>query len=288
MNISEEKFINEKLDQIKSLRAQLAEANAARECAEEKRKHTQKWYASHYGKLEDWARTRLPEKWSKEFFWCIANGTWGFKDNGTPYHMADGSKIVPSNYFKMDTAERQLILDQTQRAEEANAARLKAEAACAEMVDGIKQSCSRLAEQWFFPTVMDEDEAEAIDNAKISLAKAILRICIPPNPGSHLLERLKAEAACAEMRLSVEEMLGFVNDYAEDAVKGFIEESPNIIDLSHAIKNAKQVLTVTNPGFHLLERLKAADKLSEMCSTFDLTLISRAAEAYEALKGGGK
>lgn len=75
------------------------------------------------------------------------------------------------------------------------AARLKAEAACAEMPDGIKQSCSRLTEQWLFPTVMYEDEAEAINKAKIILSKAILRICIPPNPGSNLLERLKAADA---------------------------------------------------------------------------------------------
>lgn len=68
------------------------------------RKHTQEWYARHYGKLEDWARTRLPEPWVTEFFNCVANGTHDSHSD---------------DYFRVDTAEGQLILDQTKRAEDA-------------------------------------------------------------------------------------------------------------------------------------------------------------------------
>lgn len=82
------------------------------------RKHTQDWYASHYGKLEDWARKRLPEPWRNEFFHCVANGTWGHDDLGEPY-MSQVGRIVPSGYFKMDSATEQLLRDQTTRAENA-------------------------------------------------------------------------------------------------------------------------------------------------------------------------
>jgi hypothetical protein len=82
------------------------------------RKHTQDWYAAHYGKLEDWARKRLPDPWRNEFFSCIANGTWGHDDVGEPY-MSQVGRIVPSGYFKMDSASEQLLRDQTTRAENA-------------------------------------------------------------------------------------------------------------------------------------------------------------------------
>lgn len=74
------------------------------ERAKSARKHTQEWYARHYGKLEQWARTRLPEPYVTEFFNCVANGT---------------HDVCSSDYFRVDTAEGQLILDQTKRAEDA-------------------------------------------------------------------------------------------------------------------------------------------------------------------------
>jgi hypothetical protein len=80
------------------------------------RKHTHDWYSAHYGKLHDWARKRLPEPWRNEFFSCIANGTWGHDDLGEPYISLVG-RIVPSGYFVMDTATKQLLSDQTIRAE---------------------------------------------------------------------------------------------------------------------------------------------------------------------------
>jgi|HubBroStandDraft_6_1064221.scaffolds.fasta_scaffold724844_2 hypothetical protein len=80
------------------------------------REHTQRWYAAHYGKLEDWARNRLPEPWRNEFFHCVANGTWGHDDLGEPY-VSQVGRIVPSGYFKMDSATAQLLYDQTTRAE---------------------------------------------------------------------------------------------------------------------------------------------------------------------------
>ena len=82
------------------------------------RAHTHEWYHAHYGKLEDWARKRLPEPWVTEFFNCVANGTWGHDDLGEPY-MSQVGRIVPSGYFKMDSAAEQLLRDQTMRAEEA-------------------------------------------------------------------------------------------------------------------------------------------------------------------------
>jgi hypothetical protein len=80
--------------------------------------HTQDWYARHYGKLEDWARKRLPDPWCNEFFNCVANGTWGHDDVGEPY-MSQVGRIIPSGYFKMDSASEQLLHDQTARAEQA-------------------------------------------------------------------------------------------------------------------------------------------------------------------------
>lgn len=83
------------------------------------REHTQRWYGSHYAKLEDWARNRLPEPWRNEFFSCIANGTWGHDDRGTPYKCNAGFTVTPSGYISLDDAKGQLILDQIRRAEDA-------------------------------------------------------------------------------------------------------------------------------------------------------------------------
>jgi hypothetical protein len=98
------------------------------------RKHTQDWYAAHYGKVEDWARKRLPEPWRTEYFHCVANGTWGDDDLGEPY-MSRVGRIVPSGYFKMESAAEQLLRDQTTRAEQAEAQR-----------DEFKQVAYRLEE----------------------------------------------------------------------------------------------------------------------------------------------
>jgi hypothetical protein len=67
-------------------------------------KHTQDWYARHYGKLHDWARKQLPEPYVNDFFWCIANGTTLGPDG---------------KYFEMPSAYSQLLADQTTRAETA-------------------------------------------------------------------------------------------------------------------------------------------------------------------------
>lgn len=82
------------------------------------RVHTQRWYAAHYGKLEDWARKRLPDPWRNEFFNCVANGTWGHDDVGEPY-MSQVGRIVPSGHFTMGDAAAQLLRDQIIRAENA-------------------------------------------------------------------------------------------------------------------------------------------------------------------------
>jgi hypothetical protein len=93
-----------------------------KETGESRRKHTQDWYAEHYGKLEDWARKILPEPWRTQFFNCIANGTYdAVLDVGEPY-MSQVGLITPSGYFRMDTAAEQLLRDQTIRVEEAEAA----------------------------------------------------------------------------------------------------------------------------------------------------------------------
>jgi hypothetical protein len=74
------------------------------ERSEERRQSTWDYIARHYGKVEDWARKQLPEPWRTEFFCCIANGT---------------STVSASDYFKMDSAEKQLYHDQCNRAESA-------------------------------------------------------------------------------------------------------------------------------------------------------------------------
>lgn len=84
--------------------AEIAEMNRSLQTAVRSREHTQDWYARHYGKVEDWARKELPEPYVHDFFCCIANGS---------------SSVHDSDYFRVDTAEGQLILDQTRRAEEA-------------------------------------------------------------------------------------------------------------------------------------------------------------------------
>lgn len=88
-----------------------------RDEAESGRKHTHDWYASHYGKLQDWARKRLPENWSYEFFSCIANGTWGIRDVGEKYICNGGFEVEPSGYIKFTTAQEQILHDQSRRAE---------------------------------------------------------------------------------------------------------------------------------------------------------------------------
>jgi len=91
-----------------SWQERIAELEAERDKANSAREYTQKWYSTHYGKLQDWARKNLPEPWVDEFFSCIANGT---------HHYSS------SDYFRVDTAHCQMILDQTRRAEDAEAER---------------------------------------------------------------------------------------------------------------------------------------------------------------------
>jgi hypothetical protein len=111
-----------------ALRASLAQSEAERERLrgegeklKSRRVHTQEWYASHYAKLEDWARKILPEPWRNQFFSCVANGTYSHKDVGEAYTCRAGFKVVPSGYIHMDDAKGQIIRDQTTRAEEAEA-----------------------------------------------------------------------------------------------------------------------------------------------------------------------
>jgi hypothetical protein len=101
------------------------------------------------------------------------------------------------------------------------------------MSEGIKQSCSRLVEDWYFPLVMDREEEVAISAARRSLAKAILEICIPPNPGASLLARIKAlEAALKAIQ---EGLASIVED--EDLDDGKLREHsestlPNLCDIA--------------------------------------------------------
>lgn len=90
------------------------------ERAREARKHTQDWYALHYGKVEDWARKILPEPWRTQYFNCVANGTYDHtEDVGESYMSVGAGMITPSGYFRMETAAEQLMRDQTERAEAA-------------------------------------------------------------------------------------------------------------------------------------------------------------------------
>jgi hypothetical protein len=105
-------------DQLAASQARNREREQESQRNVERRKHTQNWYGSHYGKLEDWARKVLPEPWRNQFFSCVANGTYDHSlDVGESYVCNAGFTIVPTNYFRMDTAEGQLIRDQTSRAE---------------------------------------------------------------------------------------------------------------------------------------------------------------------------
>jgi len=89
-----------------------------------RRKSTADWYARHYGKLEDWARKALPEPWVNQFFSCVANGLYdATKDVAPKYRAVGGFDVVPGNYFDMSDAKGQLIHDQTERAEAAEAER---------------------------------------------------------------------------------------------------------------------------------------------------------------------
>ncbi len=115
---------NECRDGVK--RAEAAEAELATKDVEIEelkaaRKHTQEWFTRHYGKLQDWARKRLPDNWKHEFFNCIAYGIWSMtEDNGEPYTSVSGHYIVPHNYFTMG-AQEQILHDQMDRAENAEA-----------------------------------------------------------------------------------------------------------------------------------------------------------------------
>src|SRR6185437_8039279 len=62
----------------------------------------------------------LPDPWRNQFFSCIANGLYDHaKDVGEPYICKAGFKVVPGGYFKLETAQQQILHDQTTRAEEA-------------------------------------------------------------------------------------------------------------------------------------------------------------------------
>lgn len=117
--------------QIAELRAQVEQKDAEIVKLKSRREHTQKWYASHYAKLHDWARNRLPDPWRNEHFSCVANGTWGTADRGERYMAAGGFEVVPSGYIHMDDAKGILVIEQTARAEEAEEHAEKAEQALA-------------------------------------------------------------------------------------------------------------------------------------------------------------
>jgi hypothetical protein len=69
-----------------------------------RRIHTQEWYASHYAKLQDWARKILPQPWRNQFFSCIANGTYdSMLDVGEAYICKAGFKVVPSENISLRT-----------------------------------------------------------------------------------------------------------------------------------------------------------------------------------------
>jgi len=116
-----------------------------------RRKHTQDWYAAHYGKLEDWARKILPEPWRNQFFSCIANGTYGHEDVGTPYMCNAGFMVTPSGYMKFDSAQEQILHDQCTRAENAEAALAQKTRECEEERQigiGLAQQCGNAIARW--------------------------------------------------------------------------------------------------------------------------------------------
>lgn len=75
-----------------------------KEGSAEYRKSTWDYIARHYGKVEDWARKQLPEPWKTQFFNCLANGT---------------TTVSSSDYFRMETADKQLYHDACEHAESA-------------------------------------------------------------------------------------------------------------------------------------------------------------------------
>lgn len=122
-NMTEERarWVAEQLSKVPTLEAALREKDEEIERGPGRRKHTQDWYAAHYGKLHDWARKRLPEPWRNEFFSCIANGTYSLEDRGEPYVCNAGFTVTPSGYMKFDSAQEQILHDQSTRAENAEA-----------------------------------------------------------------------------------------------------------------------------------------------------------------------
>lgn len=108
------------LERIAKAEAECAEMKQEIERGPGRRKHTCDWYAEHYGKLHDWARNVLPEPYRNQFFSCIANGLYdAIKDVGKPYKVVAGFMVTPGGYFKMDTAQNQILFDQCVRAEDA-------------------------------------------------------------------------------------------------------------------------------------------------------------------------
>lgn len=105
-----------------SLKAENAQLKEEIERGPGRRKRTSDWYAEHYGKLHDWARNVLPEPYRHQFFSCIANGLYdAIKDVGKPYRAVAGFMVTPGGYFKMGTAQEQILFDQCVRAEDAEA-----------------------------------------------------------------------------------------------------------------------------------------------------------------------
>jgi hypothetical protein len=152
------------------------------------RVHTQEWYASHYGKLRDWARKVLPEPYRNQFFSCIANGTYdGMLDVGEPYMCKAGFMVTPSGYMHMDDAKGQLVIDQTRRAEEAEAelSTLKAQ------LDAVGQESPQEAFErgWLAGTSAAAEDIETESDADIELIMSsvrgnILSLQVPPyTPG---------------------------------------------------------------------------------------------------------
>lgn len=111
---------------LRELRAENARLREENEDWAEKRKSTHEWYAQHYAKLHDWARKILPDPYRNQFFFCVANGLWDVsKDRGEKYMAVGGFEVHPGGYVTLKDAKGQLIVDQTRRAEDAEA-RVKA------------------------------------------------------------------------------------------------------------------------------------------------------------------
>ena len=129
------KLLAERDAEIERLKEEIARGSG-------RRKHTHEWYERHYGKLHDWARTVLPEEYRQQFFNCVANGTYGHDDLGKPYKAVGGFIVTPGGYFKMDTAQEQILFDQCVRAEDAEA-QLAAQTALVERLrTALEKMCS--------------------------------------------------------------------------------------------------------------------------------------------------